>query len=345
MIKTIFKFLLVCILLIFIYFIGILVYVWWTDFIPSLSNEIEVQGKSDFAEVDTDTLSFLSWNIGYGGLGEESDFFYDGGETVTMPKAIVEKNVAGITSTISNLKQSIDFFLLQEVDVGSKRAHWINQFDKVGEVLTGFTSSFGKNYDVEYIPIPPLNPMGKVEAGIASWSKYKTIESTRYSFEGNFKFPYHLFFLDRCFLLNRYHTSSGRDLIVINTHNSAYDDGSLKEKQLQQMRTIVLEEYEKGNYVIIGGDWNQHPAGYSENSEPALAIPENYPDKAWTCSFDPKTATNRKLIEVYNPKTTETALIDFYIVSPNIEVIDINTIDQEFKYSDHQAVAMKVVLQ
>lgn len=343
MIKLLFKILFFTLLVLVLSFIGILVYAWWTDFIPEKTKQLVLHGNSPAAIIDKDTISFVSWNIGYGGLGEESDFFYDGGETVTMPIDIVEKNVAGITQTIGSLKDKIDFFLLQEVDVGSKRAHWINQFEKVGNVLAGFSSSFGKNYDVEYIPIPPLDPMGKVEAGIASWSKYKVQESTRYSFEGNYEFPYYLFFLDRCFMLNRYETKSGKDLVVINTHNSAYDNGSLKEKQLQQLKDATLQEYQKDNYVIIGGDWNQYPSGISDEEKKKYAIPADFPGAGWTCSFDPSNATNRNLLKPYDPNSSKTGLIDYFVVSPNLEVIDVKTLDQQFKYSDHQAVEMTVV--
>jgi endonuclease/exonuclease/phosphatase family metal-dependent hydrolase len=343
MIKLFLKALMVLCVIVLFYFIGFVTYAWFTDFIPEKTKQLKLLGDGSSSVIEKDTISLLSWNIGYGGLGEESDFFYDGGETVTMPIDIVEKNVAGILKTIASVKHKVDFFLLQEVDVGSKRAHWIDQFEKVGDVLDGFSSSFGKNYDVEYIPIPPLDPMGRVEAGIASWSKYKLHESTRYSFEGNYEFPYHLFFLDRCFVLNRYKTTSGKDLVVINTHNSAYDDGSLKEKQLQQLQAITLQEYEKDNYVIIGGDWNQYPAGITDESKKRFAIPYNFPGEGWTCSFDPKTATNRNLIAPYDPSSSKTGLIDFFVVSPNVEVVEVKTMDQQFKYSDHHAVEMTVV--
>ena len=43
-----------------------------------------------------DSVSILTWNVGYAGLGEESDFFMDGGKQVRAPsKAIVEKNMDG----------------------------------------------------------------------------------------------------------------------------------------------------------------------------------------------------------------------------------------------------------
>ena len=53
------------------------------------------ESSRTFAEGDE--IDVLSWNIGYGALGKESDFFMDGGEQ-TRPdsKSVVEKNMEGI---------------------------------------------------------------------------------------------------------------------------------------------------------------------------------------------------------------------------------------------------------
>ena len=316
-------------------------YAWYTDFIPKPIERLSTESSFAAANIDSDTLTFLDWNIGYAGLGRESDFFYDGGEGVIAPLKVVEKNFKGILHTISQLKGTVDFFLMQEVDIYSKRTHWNNEYKQLGDVLPGYVPLFSKNYDVQYIPMPLTSPLGKVESGLASYSKYNVKESLRHAFEGNYNFPYSLFFLDRCFMLKRFEACDGKDLVVINTHNSAYDDGSLKKKQMEQLRVVLLDEYQKGNYVIVGGDWNQNPAGLLESKR---SIPNNYPDKGWTCSFDQHTPTHRSLNEPYNPETTYTGIIDFYVVSPNVEVIEVFTIDQQFEFSDHQPVLMRAVL-
>ena len=41
---------------------------------------------------------------------------------------------------------------------------------------------------------------------------------------------------------------------------------------------------------------------------------------------------------------TFTTLIDFYLVSPNVEILEVKTIDLDFKYSDHQPISLKVKL-
>ncbi|MFT6336202.1 MAG: endonuclease/exonuclease/phosphatase family metal-dependent hydrolase [Saprospiraceae bacterium] len=333
---------LVLLVLAFLGYIALTIfYAWYTDFIPERIERLRTESSFAVADIDSDTLTFLDWNIGYAGLGRESDFFYDGGEGVRPSLETAEHNFKGILHTISQLKDSVDFFLMQEVDVYSKRTHWINQYEQLGDVLSGYVSLFSKNYDVEYIPIPITDPMGKVESGLASFSKYRVKESLRHAFLGNYNFPYSLFFLDRCFMLKRFDARNGKDLVVINTHNSAYDDGTLKKKQMEQLRSVLLDEHAKGNYVIVGGDWNQRPTGLP-NSKPTIL--DNYPVKGWTCSYDQDTPTHRHLNEAYSPETTYTGIIDFYVSSPNVDVIMVSTIDQQFEYSDHQPVLMRAVL-
>lgn len=68
-----------------------------------------------------DSVSILTWNVGYAGLGEESDFFMDGGKQVRAPsKAIVEKNMDGIVSTVKEL--DADFTFLQEIEADPRPA-------------------------------------------------------------------------------------------------------------------------------------------------------------------------------------------------------------------------------
>ncbi|NJM15622.1 MAG: hypothetical protein HC896_09855 [Bacteroidales bacterium] len=71
--------------------------------------------------------------------------------------------------------------------------------------------------------------------------------------------------LDRCFLLQRFGLSNGKQLVVINTHNSAYDDGTLRNLQMNYLKTILKNEQASGNYIIVGGDWNQCPPGFIPN--------------------------------------------------------------------------------
>ena len=45
---------------------------------------------------------------------------------------------------------------------------------------------------------------------------------------------------------------------MINVHLSAYDDGGIyRKQQIALLNEILSLEKEKGNYVIVGGDFNQ----------------------------------------------------------------------------------------
>lgn len=78
-----------------------------------------------------DSVSILTWNVGYAGLGEESDFFMDGGKQVRAPsKAIVEKNMDGIVSTVKEL--DADFTFLQEIEADpSTRSYGIEEAERM----------------------------------------------------------------------------------------------------------------------------------------------------------------------------------------------------------------------
>lgn len=339
-------------LVIFLYFAGVIGYAMITDFQPEPTAEVELTGQGTTMTVP-DTLSLASWNIGYSGLGAESDFFYDGGQTVRMPQPVVEKNFDGITRQVGELASSADVVMLQEVDRDSKRSYNRDQLVNLQSQLAGFSSAYAINYQVSYVPIPFTDALGKVNAGLATFSKFTPTSSVRHSFEGNYDWPTYLFFLDRCFLVQRVPTADGKELVLINTHNSAYDDGTLKQRQMEQMKTILLEEYAKGNYVIVGGDWNQYPAGYTglpgfemEKTEDNARyfVSGDYPADGWTWAWDSTVPTNRSLATSFQEESSPRGIIDYFLLSPNVRLIKTEGVDAGFKYSDHNPVKVTVGL-
>lgn len=341
-------------LLALLYVGGMIVYAMLTDYDPPPTETLTMEGKardSLLTVVQPDTLSLYNWNIGFTGLGKESDFFYDGGDQVIMPEALVDKNRTGIMAEIAVQAKETDFFLLQEVDRHSRRSYYVDGVEAISAVLPGFVSSYATNYRVGFIPIPFTRPMGTVEGGLATWSRFQPDEAMRYSFEGNYDWPTYLFFLDRCFLLTRFTRANHPDLVLINTHNSAYDDGSLKKRQMEQMQKVLLAEYEKGNYVIVGGDWNQFPPhyqgveGFALNEQSwSTPVAEDYPAAGWQWAYDPSLATNRSLNAPFDADTTRRYIIDYFLLSPNVELLKVKTADLGFAYSDHQPVRLQVVL-
>ncbi len=345
MIKNIVKTLLVIALPFGLYIAGVLIWGTISNYTPAEFIPLSSQGTAH--EVPDSTFTFITWNIGFTGLGEETDFFYDGGKTVIQTPELVAKNRNGIRDFIA-AQIDVDYFFLQEVDSSAKRSHHFNHMEFLGEALPSYSWSFAKNYDVDFVPMPLTEPMGGVVSGLCTFSHFDTKDHLRTGFDSQFSWPTSIFFLDRCFLSERLDLQNGKQLVTINTHCSAYDTaGTMVANEVEKIMRFAETEYLKGNYVVIGGDWNQCPPNYTPIDTTGayneyILTQEQLPDGfSWVA--DTSTPTNRKLTTVYN-ESSYTSVIDHFVVSPNLEVQEVKVMDLDFKYSDHQPVRLKVKL-
>jgi endonuclease/exonuclease/phosphatase family metal-dependent hydrolase len=330
-------------------FLLFLLYASLDDYRPE---EVVVQAIECENDIIPDSLqiNLLVWNIGYAGLDASMDFFYDGGKKMRPSHQKVIRNMEVISRTLDPYI-GFDFVLLQEVDQDSKRSYHINEFQAIKDQFSGYSSYFGKNYDVGFVPIPMAEPMGKVNSGLMTLSKHCPVQVERHAFPGNYSWPMNLFMLDRCFLVNRHQLSNDKELIIINTHNSAYDDGSLREQQMDYLSHYLVSEYEKGNYIIVGGDWNQTPYGikpqlpsHQFDTVNLSYVEKDYPSQGWTWAYDEDIPTNRRVATTYDRDSSLTTIIDCYLLSPNILLDHVETIDLNFQYSDHQPVLLQASL-
>jgi len=334
-------------------FCFLLYYFTKNDYQPLPVTNLSVENKSRIRPADSNALTFITWNIGYCGLNRDMDFFYDGGKKVRPDEITFQKNLNGVFGFLSD-NDSVNFIFLQEVDSFAKRSYFTNQMKLFSKALADYSCSFATNYNVPFVPMPILSPMGQVISGIATFSGFLPYKCERYSYPLNYPWPMKLFLLDRCFMLQRYKLSSGnKELVLINLHNSAFDDADLlRQYETWMLRGFLLNEYEKGNYVIVGGDWNQNPPKYRKltfgggfkknNSTPIISsdyLPEN-----WNIAYDSTLPTNRDVHEGYVHGKTPTTIYDFFITSPNVIVEQVNVINCGFEFSDHQPVYMRVKL-
>lgn len=292
---------------------------------------------------DGAVFTIITWNLGYAGLGDDMDFFFDGGIQVRTSHQRSLTNLEAISSFIGS-KRDVQFFMFQEADKKSRRSYGLHIPDSLKKVLTEYNHSFALNYKVQFVPVPLYNPMGKVMSGSITASKPRPSIAKRIGFPGNYPWPERLFNLQRCMLLSRHPLENGKELVLINTHNSAFDDGGLRRQQMESMRQIMLAEYEKGNYVIAGGDFNQCPPSFVPAFEDNLFdkadlmyVPDDFlPD--WHFVYDPSVPTSRRLLEPYDAGSTKTTLIDYFIASPNVHPIHVEGIHLGFLHTDHNPV-------
>ena len=346
--KKILKTLLIAVIVIAVFFAGIIIYALVSDYRPQEKTTIEVNDATGQLS-DSITLSLLTWNIGYCGLDNKMDFFYDGGKKVFTPKMQCLKNLSAVMGFLKG-NDSIDIVFLQEVDRKSKRSYDLDEHATITGHVKYLSKTFATNYKVFFVPVPLSSPMGRVYSGITIMSKYIPESSVRYSFPGKYGFPKQLFMLDRCFMVNRYPLKNGKELLIINTHNEAFDPGEIRKAQMAYLKDFVVKEYNKGNYIIAGGDWNQCPPDFkpdfSKNkvNTDQMVMPTDFLPADWRWIYDSKTPSNRTVIAAYDPAVTTTTVIDFFLLSPNVRALSVKCLDLGFANSDHNPVRMKVKL-
>ncbi len=345
------KCLLILVLLVIVAAAGLIGYLSATEYAPAdvETLTVKVGGRNAVPAVGK-RITMLSWNIGYGGLGRNQDFFMDGGSMVRPSrKEDVQENLAGIVSTLS--QQQADVYLLQELDLNAQRSYFVNERSEVERGLM-MGSAFAYNYKCDFVPFPwPM--IGKVESGLLTMSAFQVKEATRESLPVPFSWPMRVANLKRCLLVERLPVEgSEKEVVIVNLHLEAYDDGAGKRAQTQQLMALLQAEYRKGNYVIAGGDFNQifphvtqYPVLNDEYWAPGQLSADDLP-QGFSYAFDASTPTCRLLNEPYSGDRAKTQLyvIDGFIVSSNVKVNHVQTIDLNFRNSDHQPVRLEFTL-
>lgn len=341
------------ILLLTLLFFGALIsYLTITEYRPKAQEtaKSEIRGENPLALGRT--VRILSWNTGYGGLDENADFFMDGGKMVNpKDKDTVEKNLSAISDFLKN--GDYDISLLQEVDRGSSRTGNIDELAFYSK-QTNLGYSYAPNYRCGFVPYP-LPPIGKVDSGIAVLSDLSMPgEAVRQSLPCPFKWPVRTANLKRCLLVNRYSIEgTDKELIAVNLHLEAYDDGEGKKAQTKALIEILQAEYKKGNYVVAGGDFNQTFPGSLDIFpiiNPKLWTPgivdEDALPEGWNLAYDTSTPSCRLLNQPYDPDSADTQyyVIDGFITSPNIKIDVVETVDLRFANSDHNPVRLQITL-
>jgi len=348
--KIIINVVIIILLTVIVGFGGFLAWATLTDYKPDAVETLPLKGKGLPSAAMSDTISLLTWNIGYAGLGREMDFFYEGGKRVRPSAIEYQRYLNGVLESLAQIDHP-DFLLLQEVDLTAKRSYYTDEVARIDSLFDDFSSVYASNYDVGFVPVPPAEPMGRVLSGLITLSRYHSEDALRIAYPSSYAWPKRLFMLDRCFLLTRYTLAGLKELVLINTHNSAFNDAAeMRKQELALLQKTMLDEFAKGNYVIVGGDWNQNPLPF----DPAATtdgnkahritppIPADFIPGDWKWAFDPERATNRDVNESYQKGRTGTTIIDFFVLSPNLEVLEVKALSRDFVFSDHQAVQLKV---
>lgn len=319
-----------------------------TEYRPKDHQAAEQLSLCDGEAVSADEqLTIYTWNIGYAGLDAAADFFMDGGSSVNPTVKDVERNLTAIKAFIAS--QPADAWLLQEVDVHSARTGYINELETIADIYPG-SYALAYNYKCSFVPIP-LPPIGKMESGIATLTSASLMDTPeRISLPCPFSWPVSIANLKRCLLVTRLAVEgSNREVVLLNLHLEAYDDGKGKIAQTRLLMEILQQEYEKGNYVIAGGDFNQVFPGVLD-SYPVVGdvwtpgiLEESALPEGFRYAFDGSHPSCRLLNHPLS-EDSQVYVLDGFIISPNVQVDQVETLELGFANSDHNPVKLQLTL-
>lgn len=318
--------------------------------------ELEVTGTPSDAAVKVGReYTAVTYNIGFGAYTPDFTFFMDGG---TQSWASSKDSVIDcINGDIALLKEhKADFALIQEADFDSTRSYHVDEAQMIRDAFDTHSAAFAVNFHSEFLFWPLYQPHGTANSGILTLSDVGIASSLRRSLpisEGLSKFVD----LDRCYSISRVPVENGRELVIINLHLSAYGtDAAIQKRQMTMLFEDMRREYEKGNYVICGGDFNHDFLGnskeiFNKTVEEQYTWAAPFPDDLMPAHFSKVTdfasgvtvPTCRNCDKPAGPDCF-TVTIDGFIVSDNIETTYVDVIDNGFKYSDHNPVEMKFKL-
>jgi endonuclease/exonuclease/phosphatase family metal-dependent hydrolase len=325
------------------------------------NKEVSIENnQASLVEKDIE-YSIMTYNVGFGAYSQDFSFFMDEGEMLDGTKVkgkygkarSKKEEIENINGSIDIVKEKDpDFVFLQEVDTPASRNYKVDERKMFLDSLTSYSSSYAINYHSSYIILPINDPMGTANSGILSLAKFNMNSSIRKSLPISNAFISKFTDLDRCMNIMRYKVSD-KELVLINVHLSAYDKGGVyRAKQITLIQEILTEEYEKGNYVILGGDFNHdiaHTLGKfpTTQKDPAWVavlddadIPEHF-----SVAADGETWGSCRAAEMpYVAGENYVVTVDGFMVSDNITVSSVLNMNNDFLYSDHLPVIMKFKL-
>ncbi|MBQ7485251.1 MAG: endonuclease/exonuclease/phosphatase family protein [Oscillospiraceae bacterium] len=317
--------------------------------------EVTEEGTRTAAE-SGQTYKIVSWNIGFGAYESDYGFFMDGGtQSWAWSPERLDANLKTIGDTLA--AQEADFCIIQEVDTDSTRSYHRDEATLLRGALGGYDSLWAQNYDSPVLFYPLTQPHGRSVSGIMTFSRFDVTSAVRRELPIEDSLM-KLLDLDRCYSVSRVAVADGKELVLYNMHLSAYtSDGTIATEQLRLLIEDMQSEYEKGNYVVCGGDFNKDILGDSsvyfgksdieytwaqpldmtlfEGTGLRLAAPLNEADPVPSC---------RNADGAYHAGQY-VLTVDGFIVSENVRVDSADVLDLQFAYSDHNPVAMTFTLE
>lgn len=314
---------------------------------PKKTEAVSVYNINGAMPIPDKKVRVLSFNTGYAAHGEESDLYSEGGKGKRVGAGTILKNARGISELV-NLSNA-DAVLLQSVDVDSYRSRYVDQSSYY--INNGrFGYAFANDHKANSTSFFP--PYKKVNSGLLTLSKRSITSANRVpltKYEASVSSN-----PNRCMLVCEMPVeNSDKKLVLINFELEAHISLEDKIEQTQEVLNYAQQVADRGDYVIAGGSFYR----YFEGTQNRYPLPDRL---RWTPEelslseipqnlslvYDETVPTTRILAEPYDSEseTKKVYVSDGFVISRNLSVDMLVTVDQEFRYSAHNPVLLEVTL-
>ena len=324
------------------------------EYRPDETEEVLVSGPTTKPITPGDTVTALTYCIGYGIHDSSFDCRFEGG---TMTSAAdsdkINENMNPILFNIRSADADIVF--LQEVDKESDRSFLYDESEYFLSEMDDYNTVFAEDHLCGYVP---QGSLGRVDAGLQILSRLYSMESAqRIALNMSSSWPQSTVSMKNCMLVERVElTDSSKQLVLINLQLTESDNGGEANlEQYKELANFMQMEFAKGNYVIAGGNFNAMLPSVNAAKYPELEGSSYYPSQlpmsvltgGWKYCTDDSLPTARVCDKPYSEDTArsvQTYVSDGFICSPNTIVEEVKTVDTEFIRAAHNPVSVKVTL-
>lgn len=307
------------------------------------ADDVERRDAADAAPAG-DVLNITVWNLGYGGLGRESDFVSDGGEHLFPPsRAAVRRNVTAIADFVAD--EQADVLVFQEIARGGPVNYWVDLKGRLDETLAARSSVFFADFQTRLMPWPLAMRHGQAiyaAPAVASADVVPLPAEDTAIFGVKRRYAS---VVARLPIAGRTHGWT-----IASVHLAAFDaDALVRTRQLRQLLDWAQQEYESGQHVVLAGDWNFQIAAtnFPHTTEARFLFwlfpfPDDALPDGWRIGADASVPSVRTNHRPYTPGENYVTTIDGFIVSPNVAIEGLSGVDLGFEHTDHHPVRARV---
>lgn len=209
------------------------------------------------APVQPERLRVMNYNVKFG--GGRIDFFFDcHGDRVLMSRSEVIGNLEALALKINQVDP--DVLVVQEVDVNSKRAAFVDQMQWLLDHTQLAHGVYASHWRADFVPSDGL---GAVDSGNGILSKLPLANAERIALDlrSDQSAIERYFYLRRNILRAELQLPAGGVVHLVATHAEAYGQDGTKKSHIDRFAAELDAIDDAGEIVIGAGDLNTLPPG------------------------------------------------------------------------------------